>query len=108
MWNFSASPYQQEEQRVIYVGKIGPDITRAELRDRFEVFGEIEECSVNLQDNGDNYGFITYRYTCDAFAALENGYTLRRSSEPDFELYFCGQKQFCKSNYADLGLTLLC
>ncbi|KAH0616277.1 hypothetical protein JD844_027281, partial [Phrynosoma platyrhinos] len=91
-----------EEQRVIYVGKIGPDITRAELRDRFEVFGEIEECSVNLQDNGDNYGFITYRYTCDAFAALENGYTLRRSSEPDFELYFCGQNQFCKSNYADL------
>ncbi|XP_048365054.1 peroxisome proliferator-activated receptor gamma coactivator 1-alpha isoform X2 [Sphaerodactylus townsendi] len=91
-----------EEQRVIYVGKIGPDITRAELRDRFEVFGEIEECTVNLQDNGDSYGFITYRYTCDAFAALENGYTLRRSSEPGLELYFCGHKQFCKSNYADL------
>lgn len=51
----------------------------------------------------DSYGFITYRYTCDAFAALENGYTLRRSNEPDFELYFCGRKQFCKSNYADLG-----
>ncbi|XP_053108770.1 peroxisome proliferator-activated receptor gamma coactivator 1-alpha isoform X4 [Hemicordylus capensis] len=91
-----------EEQRVIYVGKIGPDTTRTELRDRFEVFGEIEECTVNLQDDGDSYGFITYRYTCDAFAALENGYTLRRSNEPDFELYFCGHKQFCKSNYADL------
>lgn len=51
----------------------------------------------------DSYGFITYRYTCDAFAALENGYTLRRSNEPDFELYFCGRKQFYKSNYADLG-----
>ncbi|KAF7248061.1 Peroxisome proliferator-activated receptor gamma coactivator 1-alpha, partial [Varanus komodoensis] len=91
-----------EERRIIYVGKIGPDTTRTELRDRFEVFGEIEECTVNLQDDGDSYGFITYRYTCDAFAALENGQTLRRSSEPDFELYFCGQKQFCKSNYADL------
>ncbi|XP_077157640.1 peroxisome proliferator-activated receptor gamma coactivator 1-alpha isoform X2 [Paroedura picta] len=91
-----------EERRVIYVGKIGPDITRAELRDRFEVFGEIEECTVNLQDDGDSYGFITYRYTCDAFAALENGYTLRRSSEPDFEVYFCGHKQFGKSNYTDL------
>lgn len=54
----------------------------------------------------DSYGFITYRYTCDAFAALENGYTLRRSNEPDFELYFCGRKQFCKSNYADLGRYL--
>nr|XP_034967894.1 peroxisome proliferator-activated receptor gamma coactivator 1-alpha isoform X4 [Zootoca vivipara] len=94
-----------EERRVIYVGKIGPDTTRTELRDRFEVFGEIEECTVNLQDDGDSYGFITYRYTCDAFAALENGYMLRRANEPDFELYFCGQKQFCKSNYADLGMA---
>lgn len=91
-----------EERRVIYVGKIGPDTTRTELQDRFEVFGEIEECTVNLQDDGDSYGFITFRYTCDAFAALENGYTLRRSNEPDFELYFCGHKQFYKSNYADL------
>ncbi|XP_028939279.1 peroxisome proliferator-activated receptor gamma coactivator 1-alpha isoform X2 [Ornithorhynchus anatinus] len=91
-----------EERRVIYVGKIRPDTTRTELRDRFEVFGEIEECTVNLRDDGDSYGFITYRYTCDAFAALENGYTLRRSNEPDFELYFCGRKQFFKSNYADL------
>lgn len=51
----------------------------------------------------DNFGFITYRYTCDAFAALENGHTLRRSDEPQFELCFGGQKQFCKSHYADLG-----
>nr|XP_058921925.1 peroxisome proliferator-activated receptor gamma coactivator 1-alpha isoform X3 [Kogia breviceps] len=92
-----------EERRVIYVGKIRPDTTRTELRDRFEVFGEIEECTVNLRDDGDSYGFITYRYTCDAFAALENGYTLRRSNETDFELYFCGRKQFFKSNYADLA-----
>ncbi|XP_027793301.2 peroxisome proliferator-activated receptor gamma coactivator 1-alpha isoform X1 [Marmota flaviventris] len=91
-----------EERRVIYVGKIRPDTTRTELRDRFEVFGEIEECTVNLRDDGDSYGFITYRYTCDAFAALENGYTLRRSNETDFQLYFCGRKQFFKSNYADL------
>ncbi|XP_075401129.1 peroxisome proliferator-activated receptor gamma coactivator 1-alpha [Tenrec ecaudatus] len=91
-----------EERRVIYVGKIRPDTTRAELRERFEVFGEIEECTVNLRDDGDSSGFITYRYTCDAFAALENGYTLRRSNETDFELYFCGRKQFFKSHYADL------
>ncbi|KAM6441497.1 peroxisome proliferator-activated receptor gamma coactivator 1-alpha isoform 2-T2 [Liasis olivaceus] len=91
-----------EERRVIFVGRIGPGTTRTELRDRFEVFGEIEECTVNLQDDGDSYGFITYRYTCDAFAALENGYTLRRSNEPAFQLYFCGQRQRSKANYADL------
>ncbi|XP_026534594.1 peroxisome proliferator-activated receptor gamma coactivator 1-alpha, partial [Notechis scutatus] len=91
----------QEERRVIYVGRLGSGTTRTELRDRFEVFGEIEECTLNLQDDGDSYGFITYRYTCDAFAALENGNTLRRANEPAFQLYFCGQRQSCKANYAD-------
>ncbi|XP_026555817.1 peroxisome proliferator-activated receptor gamma coactivator 1-alpha [Pseudonaja textilis] len=90
-----------EERRVIYVGRLGSGTTRTELRDRFEVFGEIEECTLNLQDDGDSYGFITYRYTCDAFAALENGNTLRRANEPAFQLYFCGQRQSCKANYAD-------
>ncbi|XP_078071609.1 peroxisome proliferator-activated receptor gamma coactivator 1-alpha isoform X3 [Mustelus asterias] len=91
-----------EERRVIYVGKVRGDITRTELKRRFEVFGEIEECTVHLREDGDNYGFITYRYTCDAFAALENGHTLRRSNEPSFELCFGGRRQFYKSNYADL------
>ncbi|XP_070613082.1 peroxisome proliferator-activated receptor gamma coactivator 1-alpha isoform X2 [Erythrolamprus reginae] len=91
-----------EERRVIYVGRLGSGATRTELRDRFEVFGEIEECTLNLQDDGDSYGFITYRYTCDAFAALENGNTLRRSNEPAFQLYFCGQRKPYKANYADL------
>uniref|UniRef100_A0A8C2XSP1 Peroxisome proliferator-activated receptor gamma coactivator 1-alpha n=1 Tax=Cyclopterus lumpus TaxID=8103 RepID=A0A8C2XSP1_CYCLU len=91
-----------EERRVVYVGRLRSDCTRTELKRRFEVFGEIEECAVNLKDDGDNFGFITYRYTCDAFAALENGHTLRRSNEPQFELCFGGQKQFCKSHYTDL------
>ncbi|XP_069374945.1 peroxisome proliferator-activated receptor gamma coactivator 1-alpha isoform X7 [Paralichthys olivaceus] len=91
-----------EERRVVYVGRLRSNCTRTELKRRFEVFGEIEECAVNLRDDGDNFGFITYRYTCDAFAALENGHTLRRSNEPQFELCFGGQKQFSKSHYTDL------
>ncbi|GAA6104255.1 peroxisome proliferator-activated receptor gamma coactivator 1-alpha isoform X3 [Tachysurus ichikawai] len=91
-----------EERRVLYVGRLRADSTRSELKRRFEVFGEIEECAINLRHNGDNFGFITYRYTCDAFAALENGHTLRRPNEPQFKLCFGGQKQFCKSNYTDL------
>ncbi|KAJ8385221.1 hypothetical protein AAFF_G00190980 [Aldrovandia affinis] len=91
-----------EERRVVYVGRLRSDSTRTELKRRFEVFGEIEECAVNLRDDGDNFGFITYRYTCDALAALENGHTLRRTNEPQFELCFGGRKQFCKSNYTDL------
>lgn len=50
--SLSFFPLPQEERRVIYVGKIRPDTTRTELRDRFEVFGEIEECTVNLRDDG--------------------------------------------------------
>ncbi|XP_057190853.1 peroxisome proliferator-activated receptor gamma coactivator 1-alpha isoform X4 [Triplophysa rosa] len=91
-----------EERRVVYVGRLRANSTRTELKRRFEVFGEIEECTVNLRHDGDNFGFITYRYTCDALAALENGHTLRRSNEPHFELCLGGQKQFCKSNYTDL------
>lgn len=91
-----------EERRVVYVGRLRTDSTRTELKRRFEVFGEIEECTVNLRHDGDNFGFITYRYTCDALAALENGHTLRRSNEPHFELCLGGQKQYSKSNYTDL------
>ncbi|XP_016346143.1 peroxisome proliferator-activated receptor gamma coactivator 1-alpha isoform X2 [Sinocyclocheilus anshuiensis] len=91
-----------EERRVVYVGRLRTDSTRTELKRRFEVFGEIEECTVNLRHDGDNFGFITYRYTCDALAALENGHTLRRSNEPHFELCLGGQKQYSKSDYTDL------
>lgn len=91
-----------EERRAVYVGRLRSDCTRTELKRRFEVFGEIEECAVNLRDDGDNFGFITYRYTCDAFAALEQGHTLRRPHEPQFELCFGGQRQFGKSHYTDL------
>lgn len=91
-----------EERRAVYVGRLRSDCTRTELKRRFEVFGEIEECAVNLRDDGDNFGFITYRYTCDAFAALEKGHTLRRSHEPQFELCFGGQRQYGKSHYTDL------
>ncbi|KAJ3585694.1 hypothetical protein NHX12_014413 [Muraenolepis orangiensis] len=93
---------ETEERRVVYVGRLRADSTRTELRRRFQVFGEIEECAVNLRDDGDNFGFLTYRYTCDAFAALEHGHTLRRCTEPKFELCFGGQKQFCKADYTDL------
>lgn len=49
----SVSPLnEQEERRVVYVGRLRSDCTRTELKRRFEVFGEIEECAVNLRDDG--------------------------------------------------------
>ncbi|XP_077598652.1 peroxisome proliferator-activated receptor gamma coactivator 1-alpha isoform X2 [Stigmatopora nigra] len=91
-----------EERRVVYVGRLRSDCTRTELKRRFQVFGQVEECVVKLRDDGDNFGFITYRYAYDALAALDNGHTLRQLNEPRFELRLGGEKQFCKSQYTDL------
>lgn len=41
----------------------------------------------------------------DAFAAIDNGGKLRRPDELPFDLCFGGRRQFCNSNYADLGKT---
>lgn len=91
-----------EERRVVYVGRIRGGMTRKELKERFSQYGEIEECTLHFRDYGDNYGFVTYYNTKDAFNAIENGSKLRQSDELPFDLCFGGRRQFCKSNYADL------
>lgn len=55
----------------------------------------------------DNYGFVTFFDTKDAFTAIENGSKLRNPDELPFDLCFGGRRQFCQSNYADLGLYSL-
>ncbi|KAL7866620.1 hypothetical protein AOLI_G00144340 [Acnodon oligacanthus] len=91
-----------EERRVVYVGRIRGTMTEDELRDRFALFGKIEDCTVHFRSHGDNYGFVTYYNTDDAFAAIENGTKLRQPDELPFDICFGGRRQFCRSNYADL------
>ncbi|XP_066503096.1 peroxisome proliferator-activated receptor gamma coactivator-related protein 1 [Hoplias malabaricus] len=91
-----------EERRVVYVGRIHGTMTKDELRDRFSLFGRIEDCTVHLRSQGDNYGFVTYYNTDDAFAAIENGTKLRQPDELPFDICFGGRRQFCQSDYADL------
>ncbi|XP_036429785.1 peroxisome proliferator-activated receptor gamma coactivator-related protein 1 isoform X2 [Colossoma macropomum] len=91
-----------EERRVVYVGRIHGGMTRKELRERFLYFGEIEDCTVHFREQGDNYGFVTYYSTKDAFNAIENGSKLRQPNELPFDLCFGGRRQFCKTSYADL------
>lgn len=52
----------------------------------------------------DNYGFVTYYDTKDAFTAIENGSKLRKPDELPFDLCFGGRRQFCQTSYADLGM----
>lgn len=63
-------------------------MTRSELKQRFSVFGEIEECTIHFRVQGDNYGFVTYRYAEEAFAAIESGHKLRQADEQPFDLCF--------------------
>ncbi|XP_051869901.1 peroxisome proliferator-activated receptor gamma coactivator 1-alpha isoform X2 [Pristis pectinata] len=91
-----------DECRIIYIGKLACNITPAELKRRFEVFGEIEECKLLTQDRGVKYGFITYRHSEDAASALKNGHKLQKRSESTLHLYCGGIRQFCKVNYTDL------
>nr|XP_029496861.1 peroxisome proliferator-activated receptor gamma coactivator-related protein 1-like [Oncorhynchus nerka] len=91
-----------EERRVVYVGRIRETMTHKELKERFSLYGEIEECTLHLRGHGDNYGFVTYYDTKDAFTAIENGSKLRKPDELPFDLCFGGRRQFCKTSYADL------
>lgn len=91
-----------EERRVVYVGRIRGTMTQKELKERFCIFGEIEDCTLHFRDHGDNYGFVTYYDTKHAFTAIENGGKLRKPDELPFDLCFGGRRQFCKTNYADL------
>ncbi|XP_044069078.1 peroxisome proliferator-activated receptor gamma coactivator-related protein 1 [Siniperca chuatsi] len=91
-----------EERRVVYVGRIQGTMTQKELKERFSLFGEIEDCTLHFRDHGDNYGFVTYYDTKDAFTAIENGSKLRKPDELPFDLCFGGRRQFCKTSYSDL------
>lgn len=42
---------QVEERRVIYVGRIPEDTTKAELRRRFEVFGPIVDINLHFREH---------------------------------------------------------
>lgn len=53
----------------------------------------------------DHYGFVTFYNMEDAFAAIDNGGKLRKPDELPFDICFGGRRQFCSTDYADLGET---
>ncbi|KAJ3610954.1 hypothetical protein NHX12_023044 [Muraenolepis orangiensis] len=97
-----------DERRIVYVGRIRGTMTQNELRERFSLYGEIEDCTLHFREQGDNYGFVTYYDTKSAFTAIENGGKLRKPDELPFDLCFGGRRQFCKTSYADLDSNKEC
>lgn len=91
---------QMKERRIVYVGGLPNKYSRHTLRDHFTRFGPIENVQLHFREHGDNYGFVTFTYTCDAFAAIEKGKKIPGLSQ--FDLCFGGRRQFCDVEYADL------
>lgn len=78
-------------------------------KDAFKPFGLNPESAVTAlasRFQSDHYGFVTFYNMNDAFAAIDNGSKLRRPDELPFDLCFGGRRQFCNSDYADLGETI--
>lgn len=42
----------QEERRVVYVGGIRRSMSPSDLKDRFSLFGKVEDCTVHLRSHG--------------------------------------------------------
>jgi hypothetical protein len=89
-----------EERRIVYVGKIPDGYTKRQLYQRFQSFGEIKEVKLNFREHGDNYGFVTFAYACDAITAKEKGNST--PGDVKFDLCFGGRRHFCPDQYADL------
>ncbi len=89
-----------DERRVVYVGGIAEGTLKADLRQRFQLFGPILDISLHFRERGSNYGFVTFQYKADAYAAVERGN--ENPDEPRYDLSFGGRRAFCKEKYFDL------
>ncbi|XP_060096583.1 peroxisome proliferator-activated receptor gamma coactivator 1-beta [Heteronotia binoei] len=90
------------EGRVVFIKNLSSSMSSSELKQRFEVFGEIVECCVLTRNKrGDKYGFITYRCSEHAALSLKNGASLRKRNEPSFQLSYGGFGHFW-TRYTDL------
>ncbi|XP_054834795.1 peroxisome proliferator-activated receptor gamma coactivator 1-beta [Eublepharis macularius] len=91
------------EGRVVFIKNLSSSMSSSELKQRFEVFGEIVECCVLTRNKrGDKYGFITYRCSEHAALSLKNGASLRKRNEPSFQLSYGGFGHFFWTRYTDL------
>ncbi|CAK1540951.1 unnamed protein product [Leptosia nina] len=86
-----------EERRIVFVGKLEQDITKASLRSQFTKFGPVTEVRLHSKEDGTRYGFVTYQRPRDAWSAVEAAATF-----PQYDVGFGGRRAFCRQSYADL------
>lgn len=92
-----------EQRRVVYVGKLPNNFTEHQLKDLFRSHGDIEKVSLHFRSSKDNYGFVTFKDKGDATRCLE---VTNQIHDFPFEVCYGGRREFCKEEYADLdGIT---
>ncbi|XP_072177437.1 uncharacterized protein [Diadema setosum] len=87
------------ERRVVYVGNIDAETKKIDLYQQFSKFGTVEKVTLHFREDQDSYGFVTFRYKCDAVAAIAAG---NDPHGPQYDLCFGGRRKFCKTKYEDL------
>ncbi|CAB3258515.1 unnamed protein product [Arctia plantaginis] len=86
-----------EERRIVFVGRLEKNITKAHLRNLFSKFGAVMEVRLHSKEDGSRYGFVTYQRARDAWSAVEAANTF-----PQYDVGFGGRRAFCRQSYADL------
>lgn len=65
---------KKEDPMKLFVGRIPEDISKEEVKEHFEEFGDVRE--VYLPQPRRGFGFVTFRHSVDGFAALKKSHKL--------------------------------
>ncbi|XP_055705356.1 pinin isoform X2 [Phlebotomus papatasi] len=89
------------ERRIVYVGKLEEDLTKDDLKRKFQSYGPITKVTLHFKEvTRMRYGFVTFERARDAYEAIDNG-----PKNPNLNCYdisFGGRRAFCRSSYSDL------
>ncbi|XP_043923677.1 peroxisome proliferator-activated receptor gamma coactivator 1-beta [Protopterus annectens] len=95
-----------DDRRVVCIRNLSNSMTQAELKARFEVFGEIDECKIIIPKSRDKCGLITFRHIQGAVSALKRGHTLKKRNETPFQMSYGGMRRFHRNTYTDLDSSV--
>ncbi|KAJ8709824.1 hypothetical protein PYW08_009828 [Mythimna loreyi] len=87
-----------DDTKVVFVGRLEPDITKQKLGNKFAKFGHVTKVRIHSKEDGTRYGFVTYERTRDAWSAVRAAGTFAQ-----YDVRFGAHCAFFKKSTADLG-----
>ncbi|KAJ8709833.1 hypothetical protein PYW08_009837 [Mythimna loreyi] len=86
-----------DDTKVVFVGRLEPDITKQKLGNKFAKFGHVTKVRIHSKEDGTRYGFVTYERTRDAWSAVRAAGTFAQ-----YDVRFGAHCAFFKKSTADL------